>query len=129
LHDFHALGIEPLLPVSVAHGRGVADLLDALAAALPEGAPEASEARGTRLALIGRPNVGKSSLLNRLLGAERAIVAAEPGTTRDAIDTPITVDGRPYVLIDTAGVRRRGKMREAIARHGAVRNIGALDSK
>src|SRR5437667_225970 len=76
LHDFHALGIEPLLPVSVAHGRGVADLLDALAAALPEGAPEASEARGTRLALIGRPNVGKSSLLNRLLRA--ALVAAHP---------------------------------------------------
>jgi len=126
LHDFHALGIEPLLPVSAAHGRGVADLLDALAAALPEGTPEASEARGTRLALIGRPNVGKSSLLNRLLGAERAIVAPEPGTTRDAIDTPLVVAGRPYVLIDTAGIRRRGKVREPLERHGAVRALGTL---
>src|SRR5439155_102116 len=86
-----------------------------------EGAPEASEARGTRLALIGRPNVGKSSLLNRLLGAERAIVAPEPGTTRDAIDTPLVVAGRPYVLIDTAGIRRRGKVHEPLERLGADR--------
>ena len=126
LHDFQALGVEPLLPVSAAHGRGVAELFDALGAALPEAAPEASEARGTRLALIGRPNVGKSSLLNRLLGAERTIVAPEPGTTRDAIDTPLVVAGRPYVLIDTAGIRRRGKVREPLERHGAVRALGTL---
>src|SRR5207253_530172 len=81
--------------------------------------PAAEDARGTRLALIGRPNVGKSSLLNRLLGAERTIVAPEPGTTRDAIDTPLIVAGRPYVLIDTAGIRRRGKVREPLERHGA----------
>src|SRR5207248_3240781 len=126
LHDFQALGVEPLLPVSAAHGRGVAELFDALGAALPEAAPEAPEARGTRLALIGRPNVGKSSLLNRLLGAERTIVAPEPGTTRDAIDTPLVVAGRPYVLIDTAGIRRRGKVREPLERHGAVRALGTL---
>ena len=126
LHDFHALGIEPLLPVSAAHGRGVADLLAAVAAALPAGPPAAAETRGTRLALIGRPNVGKSSLLNRLVGAERAIVAPEPGTTRDAIDTPLVVAGRPYVLIDTAGIRRRGKVREPLERHGAVRALGTL---
>ena len=78
------------------------------------------------VALVGRPNVGKSSLLNRLLGAERAIVAPEPGTTRDAIDTPVTVDGRPYVLIDTAGIRRRGKVHEPLERHGAVRALGML---
>src|SRR5881628_2863925 len=119
-------GVEPLLPVSAAHGRGVADLLDALGAALPEAAPAGEEARGTRLALIGRPNVGKSSLLNRLLGAERTIVAPEPGTTRDAIDTPLIVAGRPYVLIDTAGIRRRGKVREPLERHGAVRALGTL---
>jgi GTP-binding protein len=75
---------------------------------------------------VGRPNVGKSSLLNRLLGEERVIVAPEPGTTRDAIDTPVTVDGHPYVLIDTAGIRRRGKIREALERHGAVRALGML---
>src|SRR5207245_11064417 len=90
-------------------------------------APEAPEARGTRLALIGRPNVGKSSPRNRLPGAERTIVAPEPGTTRDAIDTPLVVAGRPYVLIDTAGIRRRGKVREPLERHGAVRALGTLE--
>jgi GTPase len=127
LHDFHRVGAEPLLAVSAAHGRGVAELLDAVIGALPAAGGAASDQRsGTRLALIGRPNVGKSSLLNRLLGADRAIVAAEPGTTRDAIDTPLTVDGRPYVLIDTAGIRRRGRVRETLERHGAVRALGTL---
>src|SRR5207237_9535973 len=125
--DFQAVGVDHLLPVSAAHGRGVAELLDAVSAALPPAtAAVADERPGTRLALIGRPNVGKSSLLNRLLGEERAIVAPEPGTTRDSIDTPVTVDGRPYVLIDTAGIRRRGQVRETLERHGAVRALGTL---
>jgi GTP-binding protein len=125
--DFYAAGADPLVAVSAAHGRGIDTLLDAVVAALPaqETAP-AVAGGGTRLALIGRPNVGKSSLLNRLLGEERAIVTPEPGTTRDAIDTPVTVDGRPYVLIDTAGIRRQGKVREALERHGAVRALGTL---
>jgi GTP-binding protein len=127
LHDFHAAGAGPLLAVSATHGRGLAELLDAVVAALPAGGEAVDERRGgTRLALVGRPNVGKSSLLNRLVGAERAIVAPEPGTTRDAIDTPVTVDGRPYVLIDTAGIRRRGKVHEPLERHGAVRALGML---
>ena len=127
LHDFHAAGADELLPVSAAHGRHLAGLLDAIVAALPDGTTAATGAvPGTRLALVGRPNVGKSSLLNRLLGTERAIVAAEPGTTRDAIDTPITVAGRPYVLIDTAGIRRRTRVRESLERHGAVRALGTL---
>jgi GTP-binding protein len=127
LHDFHAAGLARLFPVSAAHGRGVAALRDAVVAALPPAAAEAAPARGTRLALVGRPNVGKSSLLNRLLGEERTIVAPEPGTTRDAVDTPITVDGRPYVLIDTAGIRRRGRIVEPLERHGAVRALGILE--
>ena len=126
LHDFHAVGVEPLVAVSAAHGRGVPELLDAVVASLPVHAPAADRGGGVRLAFVGRPNVGKSSLLNRLLGAERAIVAPEPGTTRDAIDTPVTVDGRPYVLIDTAGIRRRGKVHEPLERHGAVRALGML---
>jgi GTP-binding protein len=127
LHDFYALGVEPLLPVSAAHGRGIGELLDAVVAALPAaGTAVAERTPGTRLALIGRPNVGKSSLLNRLLGEERAIVAPEAGTTRDAIDTPVTLDGRPYVLIDTAGIRRQGRVHEPLERHGAVRALGTL---
>ena len=127
LHDFHAAGVDRLLAVSAAHGRGVEVLLDAVLGSLPERGTALAERRAaTRLALVGRPNVGKSSLLNRLLGEERAIVTPEPGTTRDAIDTPLTVDGRPYVLIDTAGIRRRGRVREALERHGAVRALDTL---
>jgi GTPase len=127
LHDFHALGATPLLPVSAAHERGFQALRDAIIAALPASAGRTlDQAPGTRLALVGRPNVGKSSLLNRLLGEERTIVAPEAGTTRDAVDTPITVDGRRYVLIDTAGIRRRGRVHEPLERHGAVRALGTL---
>jgi GTP-binding protein len=127
LHDFYAAGVDRLLAVSAAHGRGIEALRDAVVSALPQetAAPE-EEHPGTRLALIGRPNVGKSSLLNRLLGEERAIVAPEPGTTRDAIDTPVVVSGRRYVLIDTAGIRKAGKVREPLERHGAVRALGTL---
>ena len=127
LHDFHATGAPDLLPVSGAHGRGVPALLDAIVAALPEAPAAETEPRRTRLALVGRPNVGKSSLLNRLLGEERVIVAPEPGTTRDTVDTPIRVAGRPYVLIDTAGIRRQGRVREPVERHGAVRALGMLE--
>jgi GTPase len=126
VHDFHAAGADPLFPVSAEHGHGIGALLDAVVARLPAGPAAAEEPRGTRLALIGRPNVGKSSLLNRLLGAERTVVAPEAGTTRDAVDTPVVVDGRPYVLIDTAGIRRRARTRETLERHGAVRALGTL---
>jgi len=127
LHDFHAAGVDELRPVSAAHGRHVPALLDAVVAVLPAATTAGGDgAAGTPLALVGRPNVGKSSLLNRLLGTERVIVTPEPGTTRDAIDTPITVTGRPYVLIDTAGLRRRTLMREPLERHGAVRALGML---
>ena len=125
--EFYAAGPDRLLPVSAAHNRGVAALLDAVVATLPPaGEATAGAGQGTRLALVGRPNVGKSSLLNRLLGAERTIVAPEPGTTRDAIDTPLSVGGRAYVLIDTAGIRRRTRITEPLERHGAVRALGTL---
>jgi GTP-binding protein len=127
LHDFHAAGVERLFPISAAHRRGIEPLLDAVVAALPAAAGAAAAGEGTRLALVGRPNVGKSSLLNRLLGEERVVVAPEAGTTRDAVDTPVVVDGTPYELIDTAGIRRRGRVRDALERHGAVRALGTLD--
>jgi GTP-binding protein len=127
LSDVWSAGVGEPFAVSAAHGRGIAELRDAIVAALPEHAAAPEAARGTRLALLGRPNVGKSSLLNRLLGSERAIVAPEPGTTRDAVDTVITVDGRPYVLVDTAGIRKRGRVRDDLERHGAVRALGQIE--
>jgi GTPase len=125
VHDFHALGVDQLFPVSAAHNRGIDELLDAVVAALPPH-ESAATAAGTRLALVGRPNVGKSSLLNRLLGEERTLVSPTPGTTRDSIDTPVVAHGRPYVLIDTAGIRKRGRVESPLERHGAVRALGAL---
>jgi GTPase len=126
VHDFHALGVDRLFPISSAHNRGIYDLLDAVVAALPAHEVAAPE-EGTRLALVGRPNVGKSSLLNRLLGMERTLVSPRPGTTRDAIDTPVVANGRPYVLIDTAGIRRRSRVESQLERHGAVRALGTLE--
>jgi len=124
--DFYAAGVDRLLAVSAAHGRGLEALRDAILRMLPRTAIPPGGLPGTRLAIVGRPNVGKSSLLNRLLGDERAIVAPEAGTTRDAIDTPFTAGGRRYVLIDTAGIRRRTRTREVLERHGAVRALGTL---
>ncbi len=125
--EFYAAGVERLFSVSAAHGRGMDELLDAVVARLPPPADARRQEEGTRLALIGRPNVGKSSLLNRLLGTEQALVAPQPGTTRDAIDTPVRIDGRPFVLIDTAGIRRRGRGRDVLERHGAVRALGTIE--
>jgi len=124
--EFYATGVEPIFPVSAAHGLGLDVLLDAVAAKLPETTETAATHGGTRLALMGRPNVGKSSMLNLLLGTERTVVSPVAGTTRDSIDTPVILDGRPYVLIDTAGVRRRVRVTDRLERHGAVRALGTI---
>ncbi len=126
VNEFYAAGVDRLFPVSATHGRGMDDLMEAVIAALPPTPPAAPEDAGTRLALMGRPNVGKSSLLNRLVGSERTLVAPQAGTTRDAIDTPVRINGQPYVLIDTAGIRRRSRVENALERHGAVRALGTL---
>jgi len=115
--EFHQFGFEDVIPLSAEHGDGVGELLDVLVAHLPaadEGAEGEGEAaaREIRLAIVGRPNVGKSSLLNRLLGEERVIVSPVPGTTRDAVDTVVEREGRAFRLIDTAGIRRKGKTEE-----------------
>jgi GTP-binding protein len=126
--EFYALGIEPLYAISAEHGGGVDELVTDLLTQLPE--PEPTEAAGaapTSVAIIGRPNVGKSSLLNRLVGYERAIVDATPGTTRDALDTPITHGGREYLLVDTAGVRRRPRVQQHVERASVVRALRALE--
>lgn len=109
---FYSFGVEEVFPVSALHGRGAADLLDRALELLPN-APEATDADRediVRVAVVGRPNVGKSTLINRILGDERLVASPMPGTTRDAIDTRVKREGRDYVLIDTAGIRRRGSI-------------------
>jgi GTP-binding protein len=119
--DAYRLGMEPVLPVSAEHGRGVAELIEVLAARLPA-PPEApgEEAGPVRIAVVGRPNVGKSSLVNAIAGQERVLVYPEPGTTRDAVDTLVTVAGRPYILVDTAGLRRKGRTQAPLDKLAAV---------
>jgi GTP-binding protein len=123
--EFYALGLGEVYPISALHGTGVADLLDVVCEALPISEPEAEDER-VKLAIVGRPNVGKSSLLNKLLGEERAIVSPIPGTTRDAIDTYLEWEGRPLTLIDTAGIRRRGKIDRGVERYSVLRALRAI---
>jgi GTP-binding protein len=126
--DFAGLGFGEPFAVSALHGRGSGDLLDAVVAALPaEGPGEGDEKDGIRVAIIGRPNVGKSSLVNRLLGEERMIVDDVPGTTRDAVDSRITIDGQRFTLVDTAGLRRRTRIDTRTEFYAAVRAMQALD--
>jgi len=124
--DFYSLGFPDLFAVSGAHGIGIGDLLDKIIRSLPERSdPDYGEA--ITFSLIGRPNVGKSSLSNRLLKTERTIVSPISGTTRDAIDTPFEKDGKSYVIIDTAGLVKRGKIYESIDKYAAMRALSAID--
>lgn len=128
LPAFFELGVERLWPISAAHGFGVADFLNFFAAALAA-QPEEPEvpAETIRIAFLGRPNVGKSSLINRLLGEERMVVSDLPGTTRDSVDTLLTRRGKHYLLIDTAGIRRKGKVSEKIEKFSVMRALRALE--
>ena len=123
--EFYALGLGDPMPVSATQGLGTGDLLDLIVQRLPDQGGEQEDV--TRLALIGRPNVGKSSLLNRLLGEERVIVTPVAGTTRDSIDTRIEIDGREVVLVDTAGLRRRTKVAGSIDYYSQLRSEQAAD--
>jgi GTP-binding protein len=123
---FYELGIGDPFPVSAATGKGTGDLLDLIVEALPPAPPPAAEDE-IDVAVIGRPNVGKSSLVNRLLGEERLIVADQPGTTRDAIDTPMRYNGRVLNFVDTAGLRRRGKIDEAVEFYALLRAQRAIE--
>jgi GTPase len=127
-HDFHGLGLGEPMAVSASQGLGTGDLLDRLVELLPDGDDDAEDEDDVvRLAVIGRPNVGKSSLVNAFLGRERVIVSEVAGTTRDAIDTPIEVDGRPMLLIDTAGIRRSAKVQESVEYYTALRSQRAAE--
>jgi GTP-binding protein len=123
--EFYALGLGQPYPISALHGTGTGDLLDRVVESFPA-EEEAEEEYRVRIAIVGRPNVGKSSLLNRLLGQERAIVSETPGTTRDSIDTPIEWEGEPLTLIDTAGIRRRGRVERGIEQYSVLRALRAI---
>jgi GTP-binding protein len=128
VHDFHGLGLGEPMAVSAAQGLGTGDLLDRLVELLPDGDDDAEEDEDTvRLAVIGRPNVGKSSLVNAFLGRERVIVSDVAGTTRDAIDTPIEVEGRRVLLVDTAGIRRAAKVSESVEYYTTLRSQRAAE--
>ncbi len=128
LFDFYRLGVPKIQAISAEHGRGISALLEEVFRLLPPPLPaEEKEAEEIRVAIVGRPNVGKSSLLNRLLGSPRAIVDAKPGTTRDAIDTPLSKDGQKYLFIDTAGIRRRSKLTSRLEKIMTIRAWRSLD--
>jgi GTP-binding protein len=126
--EFHELGLGAPEAISAAHDAGVRELIEAVLDALPDaGDAPPPEEDAPRIAVVGRPNVGKSTLVNRLIGEERMIVAATPGTTRDAIDAPFEHAGRRYVLVDTAGVRRRGRVFETVEKFSIVKTMQAID--
>ena len=127
-HELLELGFDEPSLISAQHGLGVGDMLDRVVDALPPAEPTMTSDDGAdRLAIMGRPNVGKSSLLNALLGDERALVSPTPGTTRDPIDTELTFDGVPLVLIDTAGIRRKSSSRDRLERYSLLRGIHAME--
>ncbi|MDX9851466.1 MAG: ribosome biogenesis GTPase Der [Anaerolineaceae bacterium] len=125
-YQFYELGMGDPFPVSSLHGTQTGDLLDALVATFPEDL-EPEEDESVKIALVGKPNVGKSSLLNRLVGHERMIVSDIPGTTRDAIDSHIDIDGLPVTLIDTAGIRKRGKVESGVEKYSVLRSMRAIE--
>ncbi|WP_342436238.1 ribosome biogenesis GTPase Der [Paenibacillus sp. FSL L8-0436] len=127
IYEFYTLGIGDPIGISGSHGTGIGDLLDAVTEKLPEPTEEEYDEDVIRVALIGRPNVGKSSLVNAILGEERVIVSDVAGTTRDAIDTPFERDGQRYVLIDTAGMRKRGKVYETTEKYSVMRAMRAIE--
>ena len=124
--EFHRLGFDPLFPVSAEQGQGIGELLDAVVDRLPEAPPVEAPSGAITVAIVGRPNVGKSSLLNCILGAERVVVSPEPGTTRDAIDTRFSYEGREYVLVDTAGIRAKGRLGRSVERYSVSRALAAI---
>ena len=125
--EFYELGLGDVFSVSALQGTGTGDLLDAIVERLPPPAAEEEETDEARIAIIGRPNVGKSSFLNRLAGAERSVVTDIPGTTRDTVDTVIERAGRRIRLVDTAGIRRRGRIDEGIEKFALLRTVRALE--
>ena len=127
VYEFYNLGIGDPNPVPASSRLGIGDLLDAVVSYFPEKTEEEEEDERPRVAIVGKPNVGKSSIINKLLGENRVIVSDIAGTTRDAIDTEIVHDGREYVFIDTAGLRRKSKIKEELERYSIIRTVTAVE--
>ncbi|HEX9138895.1 MAG TPA: ribosome biogenesis GTPase Der [Steroidobacteraceae bacterium] len=124
--DFYELGCGTPIAISASHGQGCAELIDSVLDGVDAGVAPADDLAAIRVAIIGKPNVGKSTLVNRLLGEERVIASAEPGTTRDSIMVPFARDGRDFVLVDTAGMRRRGRVDDTVERASVARTLQAV---
>ena len=127
LYDFYSLGLGEVIPVSAVHGHGTGDLLDAVCAYLPKTEENGEEDDRIPVAVIGRPNVGKSSLVNYILGENRMIVANEAGTTRDAIDSPVENQYGSFIFTDTAGLRKRSKVEDGVERYSVLRSLAAVE--
>ena len=127
VYEFYNLGIGDPVPVSAASRLGLGDMLDIVSGHFPEGSAQEEEDDRPRIAIVGKPNVGKSSIVNRLLGENRVIVSDVAGTTRDAIDTEIVHNGKEYIFIDTAGLRRKNKIKEELERYSIIRTVTAVE--
>ena len=127
VYEFYNLGIGDPVPISAANRLGIGDMLDIVISHFPEDSGEKEEDDRPRIAIIGKPNVGKSSLINKLLGENRLIVSDIAGTTRDAVDTPVVYDGKEYVFIDTAGLRRKNKVKEDLEHYMIIRTVSAVE--
>jgi len=130
LYEFYALGIDPLFSISAEHGLGISDLMDEVVQQFPnteESDEKTEEKAPLRISVVGRPNVGKSTLINRLLGFERSVVDSTPGTTRDALDTPFKLEGEPCLLVDTAGIRRKARINDRLERFSVSHSLRSVD--
>ena len=127
VYEFYNLGIGDPLPISAANRQGIGDMLDEVIRHFPEDAENEAEDERPKIAIVGKPNVGKSSIINKLTGENRVIVSDIAGTTRDAIDTDIVYDGKEYVFIDTAGLRRKSKVKEDLERYSIIRTVSAVE--
>lgn len=127
VHDFHGLGLEEIYPISAAHGYGLNTLMDDVVHDLPKFEEDKKDDNRIRVAVLGKPNVGKSSLINRILGFERLLVSELPGTTRDSVDTLFDWQGKEYTLIDTAGVRRKSRVKEKIEKFSMIKSLKSLN--
>ena len=127
IYDFYQLGLGEPFAISASHGMNTGDLLDAVTELLGDVEEDDYDPDVIKIAVVGRPNVGKSSLTNAILGKERSIVSDIPGTTRDAIDSPFSIDGQDYVIIDTAGMRRKNKILDTTERYSVIRSLRSVD--